>query len=74
MRRLPLRRFLVVPAAFLLVFGGAALAETVAQYAAARQAILNHYAALAKQEDPGFKGFSAAAGVEALFAEGRSVM
>jgi cytochrome c peroxidase len=62
MRRLSLRQFLAVPAALLLVFGGAALAETAAQYAAARQAILNHYAALAKQEDPGFKGFSAAAG------------
>jgi hypothetical protein len=44
-------------ATFLLA--GAAFA---ANDAAARQAILDHYAAAAKRADPGFKGFSAAAG------------
>ncbi|HTW26519.1 MAG TPA: DUF1924 domain-containing protein [Acetobacteraceae bacterium] len=40
----------------------AAVAASVAQYAAARQAILSHYAAEARREDPNFKGFSASAG------------
>ncbi|MDA8049815.1 MAG: DUF1924 domain-containing protein [Rhodospirillales bacterium] len=55
-----------VPALFFVFFvfaaAAAVRATSVAQYAAERQAILNHYAALAKKVDPNFKGFSAAAG------------
>lgn len=43
----------------MLLAGGTALAATAP---AARQSILDHYAAEARKTDPGFKGFSAAAG------------
>lgn len=57
-----IRRPHIVLLAMLLPIGAPAFAATAAQYAAARQAILNHYAAEAKKADPNFKGFSAAAG------------
>ncbi|MDE2332946.1 MAG: DUF1924 domain-containing protein [Rhodospirillales bacterium] len=44
-----------------LLAGGAAAAATP-DFAAARAAILSHYAAEARKADPNFKGFSAAAG------------
>ncbi|OJY65396.1 MAG: hypothetical protein BGP12_19640 [Rhodospirillales bacterium 70-18] len=43
----------------MLLAGGTALAATAP---AARQSILDHYAAEARKTDAGFKGFSAAAG------------
>ena len=50
-----------VPALFFVFFvfaaAAAVRATSVAQYAAELQAILNHYAALAKKVDPNFKGF-----------------
>ncbi len=73
MMRLPsFRRPAFVALALLLACGGAALATTIAQYAADRQAILNHYATLAKQQDPGFEGFSAAAGKAFFLAHPRA--
>lgn len=62
MMRPAARRLPALTLGLLLVGAGAALATTAAQYAAERQVILNHYAALAKNEDPNFSGFSAAAG------------
>ncbi len=50
---------LLAALAFLALSSAVALA---ANYAAMRQAILDHYAAEVRKTDPGFKGFSAAAG------------
>jgi mono/diheme cytochrome c family protein len=60
-RHTGVRRALVLGAAIAFAFavsGGSALASN----ASARRAVLNHYAALARREDPHFTHFSAAAG------------
>jgi hypothetical protein len=44
------------------LFVGDAHAQTPDDDSAKRQAVLNHYAAQAKQADPGFRGFDAATG------------